>query len=158
MKVIFSIATAIYMSLVVINNLTDADSNFRFVKAVFSMEDVFSGDTNRWRALDSPAMHLSGFIAIVGMEFVIAFFLWMGSVQMVRCYNSDTDSYLRAKSKTTTGLGLAVLLWFTMFITIGGEWFLMWQSEKWNGMPTAFSLTIIFLLLLVFHQQRDHDK
>jgi len=34
----------------------------------------------------------------------------------------------------------------------------MWQSEKWNGMPTAFSLTIIFLLLLVFHQQRDHDK
>lgn len=122
------------------------------------MEDVFSGNVNRWRSLELPIVQVVGFSAILGMEFVIAFFLWMGSIGMIRSYNSDSGSYFKSKSKTTTGLALGVLLWFTMFITVGGEWFLMWQSEKWNALPTAFSLTIIFLLLLIFHQQRDHDK
>lgn len=158
LKIIFSFAVAIYMTLVVFNNLTDPNSNFRFVKAVFAMEDVFSGGTNRWRSLESPLSHVIGFSMIVGLEFVIAFFLWMGAVGMLWNYSSDTGAYLKSKMKTTVGFALGILLWFTMFITVGGEWFLMWQSEKWNAIPTAYSLTIIFLLLLIFNQQRDHDK
>ena len=32
---------------------------------------------------------------------------------------------------------MSILLWAGAFLTIGGEWFAMWQSEKWNGTETA---------------------
>ncbi len=32
---------------------------------------------------------------------------------------------------------MSVLLWAGAFLTIGGEWFAMWQSEKWNGTEVA---------------------
>jgi predicted small integral membrane protein len=45
-----------------------------------------------------------------------------------------------------------MLLWLGAFLTIGGEWFLMWQSQTWNGQDAAFKRFlvdgIIFLLLL----------
>ena len=157
LKIIFSFATAFYMTLVVLNNITDPDANYQFVRGVFSMEDVFSGETNRWRAFSSDGLVLLGFIFIVSLEAAIAFLLWRGSFGMLRNQNTTHEAYLNAKKYTTIGLGLGILLWFTLFISVGGEWFLMWQSEKWNALPTAFSLTIIFLLFLLFHQQHDHD-
>ena len=157
LKIIFSFAAAFYMTLVVLNNVTDPDANYQFVRGVFSMENIFSGETNRWRALSADGLVLMGFIFIVSLEAIIALLLWRGSFGMLRSQNASNEAYLNSKKYTTLGLGLGILLWFTLFITIGGEWFLMWQSEKWNALPTAFSLTIIFFLFLLFHQQHDHD-
>ena len=36
------------------------------------------------------------------------------------------------------GLALGFLLWQVGFMSIGGEWFGMWQSKDWNGVPSAF--------------------
>jgi predicted small integral membrane protein len=32
---------------------------------------------------------------------------------------------------------MSILLWAGAFLTIGGEWFAMWQSTKWNGTEAA---------------------
>jgi len=37
-------------------------------------------------------------------------------------------------------LTLACLLWFVAFLTVGGEWFLMWQSRTWNSQDAAFRM------------------
>ena len=46
-----------------------------------------------------------------------------------------------------------MLLWFAAFISVGGEWFLMWQSKIWNGQEEAFRMFavfgIVFLLLVL---------
>ena len=34
------------------------------------------------------------------------------------------------------------------FITIGGEWFLMWQSRIWNGQDTAFRMFTVEAMIL----------
>ncbi len=60
-----------------------------------------------------------------------------------------------AKTKTTIGLSLGILLWFFVFGAIAGEWFLMWQSDEWNAQDTAYFLTGIFLLFLIFHTQKE---
>ena len=60
-----------------------------------------------------------------------------------------------AKKLLALGLSLGVLLWFTLFIAIGGEWFLMWQSKNWNGQNNAFLLCICFLLFLIYLNQPD---
>jgi len=30
--------------------------------------------------------------------------------------------------------------WYFAFLTVGGEWFLMWQSRTWNGQEAALRM------------------
>jgi predicted small integral membrane protein len=44
------------------------------------------------------------------------------------------------------------LQWLVAFLSVGGEWFLMWQSKIWNGQDAAFRMFAcigIILILLV---------
>ena len=53
---------------------------------------------------------------------------------------------------------LGLLLWFLAFITVGGEWFLMWQSSKWNGLGPALRMfTVMALVLLVLNLPEDRS-
>ncbi len=74
---------------------------------------------------------------------------------MVNKLRAPSIEFKNAKKYTSFGLSLGVLLWFIVFIAIGGEWFLMWQSKNWNAQQTAFFLTCCFLLFLIFHSQED---
>ena len=42
-----------------------------------------------------------------------------------------------------------VLLFGVGFLAIGGEWFQMWQSEKWNGLQPALQNFLIATVALV---------
>jgi predicted small integral membrane protein len=33
---------------------------------------------------------------------------------------------------------------------IGGEWFGMWMSQQWNGVPSTFRYLTIIMLVLLF--------
>jgi predicted small integral membrane protein len=74
---------------------------------------------------------------------------------MARKLRAPATEFKNAKKYTSFGLSLGVLLWFIVFIAIGGEWFLMWQSKIWNAQNTAFFLTCSFLLFLIHHNQED---
>jgi len=44
-------------------------------------------------------------------------------------------------------------MWLVAFLSIGGEWFLMWQSKTWNGQEAAFRMfTVIGIVLLLVAQ------
>ena len=74
---------------------------------------------------------------------------------MMRRLHAPALEFNKAKQTAALGLALGVLLWFAVFISIGGEWFLMWQSKNWNAQPTAFFLTCCFLLFLIYLNQED---
>ena len=44
---------------------------------------------------------------------------------------------------------MSILLWAGAFLTIGGEWFAMWQSEKWNGTEAALRNFVVSGIALV---------
>ncbi|MCX7244313.1 MAG: DUF2165 family protein [Burkholderiales bacterium] len=46
------------------------------------------------------------------------------------------------------------------FFVVGGEWFCMWQSEKWNGVGSAFRFValIMFTLLFTAMPESENDK
>jgi len=52
---------------------------------------------------------------------------------------------------------LGVLLWFTGFVVVAGEWFLMWQSETWNAQQPAFIFAASFFLILMLLTREDQD-
>jgi predicted small integral membrane protein len=54
-----------------------------------------------------------------------------------------------------------MLLWSLGFITIGGEWFMMWESATWNGELAAlrmFMLNSMALLFLYVADLKDDDS
>jgi predicted small integral membrane protein len=154
-RISISLAFTIYMTLVCFNNITDYSSNFTFVSKVAGMEDVFSQETTGWRSIQDNTLHHIMYISIILVELCIAILLMSGSIKMISNYKSSAEVFQSSKKLTITALATAVLLFLIFFITIAGEWFLMWQSEQWNAQQTAFSLTTIFLLALIFMNQDE---
>ncbi len=154
-KIFFGASIGLYMVMVCFNNITDYDSNFQFVRMVSGMVDVFSKERTGWRAINSEVIHHMMYVFIIGWELSIAILTIFGTIKMTGNLKSGALEFNQSKKLLATGLSLGVILWFGMFITIGGEWFLMWQSKNWNGQNTAFLLCICFLLFLIYLNQHD---
>jgi hypothetical protein len=39
----------------------------------------------------------------------------------------------QAQRVAISGMTFSLLMWFVILLSVGGEWFLMWQSKMWNG-------------------------
>ena len=154
-KIFFGATIGLYMSIVCFNNITDYDSNFQFVRMVSGMTDVFSKEKTGWRSVNSETLDHIMYIFIIAWELTIAVLSITGILKMIKMLKTGATEFNQSKKLLQIGLSLGVILWFGMFITIGGEWFLMWQSKNWNGQNTAFLLCICFLLFLIHLNQRD---
>ena len=155
-KVLLVWAVAFFSSLVASNNLSDYDSNFNFVVHVLNMDTTFPGNRALWRAIHSPSLHHAAYGLIIFVEVVIAVLCWMGGFRLFSSIN-DSTLFDKAKGLAIIGLTLGITLWFTGFMTVGGEWFLMWQSQIWNGQQAAFRLVVILAVTLVYVVQPDGE-
>lgn len=155
-KILFGASIGLYMTIVCFNNLTDYDSNFQFVRMVSGMSDVFSKEKTGWRSVNNKIFHHIMYLFIIVWEVTITILTISGTIKMTRNLKSETPEFNQSKKLLAAGLSFGIILWFGMFITIGGEWFLMWQSKNWNGQNTAFLLCICFLLFLIYLNQHDN--
>ncbi|MBA3754779.1 MAG: DUF2165 domain-containing protein [Nitrosomonas sp.] len=156
-KVILVWSVALFASLVAFNNLTDYDSNFVIVKHILTMDTTFPDNQGLWRVIESPAVHHMVYGVIILTELVIAGLCGWGGWRLYQNIEHPT-AFNQAKSLAILGLTLGFILWFTGFMTIGGEWFLMWQSEIANGQQAAFRLVMIIGVVLVYLTQTDQEK
>jgi predicted small integral membrane protein len=156
-KISFGISVGLYMLLVCINNITDYNANFQFVSKVSGMDDIFSREKNGWRAIHSLMLQHIFYMFLIAWELMVTVFIILGVARMLRKFRDETSEFMKAGKSLRTGLFLGIILWFTMFVTVGGEWFLMWQSKIWNGQNTAFMLAICFLLFLIYQNQPDNN-
>ena len=135
---------ALNMLLVVLGNITDYGTNEAFVQHVLAMDTTF-GEGLKWRAITSPAIVTVVYVVIIVWEAISAILLTAGTVAYAR---GREDS---ARTLASAGLLMVVALFLGGFITIGGEWFAMWQSKDWNGIGAALRMVTIagFALVLV---------
>ena len=156
-KLLLVCALALYHSLVVFNNLTDFDSNYQFVRHVLMMDSTFPGNHGLWRAIAAPGVHLAFYIGIIAWEAAITALLWWGAFRLGRVVRGPVAAFNTAKRVPVLGLTLSLLLWLVAFLSIGGEWFLMWQSRTWNGEEAAFRMFAVvgIVLLIVMHADTE---
>ena len=150
-------AIALFASLVTFGNLTDYNTNFAFVEHVMSMDTIFPFSTIRYRAVASPALHHAAYALIIAAEAVTAALCWIGAALLVRRLRADARTFNRAKTFAVVGLALGFLLWQVGFMSIGGEWFGMWQSQQWNGVPSAFRYLMTIIAVLIFVALPDQE-
>lgn len=150
-KILLVAAIAFFYTLVVFNNSTDYASNYQFVHHVLLMDTTFPGNHGMWRAIHPDAAHTVFYDGIISWEALTMVLAWIGAIQLARALRKPAAAFNRAKRFSVIALTIALLLWFVAFISVGGEWFLMWQSKIWNGQEAAFRMFactgIVFLLL-----------
>lgn len=151
-------AVALFALLVAANNVLDYGSNFAFVQHVLSMDTTFPDNMLRGRAITAAWAHHLAYWLIIAAEALTGLLCAAGCVRMLRARGADVIAFRRAKQLASWGLFTGIVLWFSGFMTIGAEWFLMWQSSEWNGQQPAFRFTMILFATLIFlHQSEPQD-
>lgn len=156
-KTLMVAALGLFAFLVAFGNITDYGSNFAFVHHVFLMDTIFPDATIKYRAIEAEWIHHLGYIGIIILEsltsllcFAGAWHLWRNRKQTARVFN-------RSKKVAVAGLTLGFLTWQVAFMSVGGEWFGMWMSAQWNGVPDAFRFFITILGVLIYLVHKDEE-
>ncbi|HTZ60174.1 MAG TPA: DUF2165 domain-containing protein [Acidobacteriaceae bacterium] len=150
-KAVLLLALAFYYTLVVFNNTNDYHSNLNFVTHVLRMDTTFPGNNGMWRAIQSPAVAFAFFVSIVIWEIITGALLWFAGFRLLSNLRSSAGVFNAAKKPGVIALTLSLLMWLTAFLSVGNEWFLMWQSKQWSGESGAdhmFAIAGIILLYL----------
>ena len=156
-KISLVAAIALCASLVASGNLSDYNTNFVFVEHVLSMDTIYPFSTIKYRAVTNPALQHTAYIVIIITQVIIAVLCWIGAISLMRNIRADAGLFNRRKTFATLGLTLGFLLWQVGFMSIGGEWFGMWQSQQWNGVPSAFRFVIAISVVLILVSMPDYD-
>jgi predicted small integral membrane protein len=158
-KMLLVFAVAVFYSFVVFNNTTDYNSNYQFVRHVLMMDATFPGNRGMWRALNSPTVHTAFYVGIIAWEGITMILCCWGGVNLARALRGTALKFNGAKRVAIAGLTLALLMWLLAFLSVGGEWFLMWQSKSWNGQDAAFRMfTVIGIVLLLVGQPDGEEQ
>ncbi|MFF1607448.1 DUF2165 domain-containing protein [Amycolatopsis sp. NPDC058278] len=135
--------TALQMALIAFGNITDFGTNQAFVQHVLAMDTTFRSPDMMWRAITSPGLLNTAYVVIIAWEVLTAVVLIAAFVAWLR------GSVSAGRTLSTLGWVMWVLLFGVGFLAIGGEWFQMWQSEKWNGLQPALQNFLIATVALV---------
>lgn len=156
-KAAMVLALSSFAFLVSFNNITDYGSNFAFVQHVFSMDTTFPGNAAMYRAITNPALWHAGYWLIILGESLTCILLLIGGIKLFAARNQSAQAFNDAKDWTIAGATIGFLVWFVGFMVVGGEWFLMWQSQSWNGQDAAFKFYMSILAVLIFVMQPERE-
>jgi predicted small integral membrane protein len=157
-KTLLVAGVAVFYTLVIFNNLTDFNSNYQFVQHVLSMDTTFPGNNGMWRAMPSPTWHLAFYLSIIAWEIATAILLWWGCARLFVALRLTAVEFNGAKQVPVMALTVSSLMWLVAFLSVGGEWFLMWQSPNWNGQEAAFRNFVVVGMVLLILLQTDTDQ
>jgi predicted small integral membrane protein len=157
-KTLLVLAVGFFYALVVFNNLSDYGSNYQFIRHVLMMDSTFPGNNGMWRAINSPAVHKIFYWTIIVWESVTTTLLWWGGLRLVKSLLGFGAEFVKMKNVAIAGLTLSLLMWLVAFLSVGGEWFLMWQSPTWNGQGAAFRMFTVIGIVLLFVAQPEADE
>ena len=154
MQALLAGAAGLQLAVIAWNNCVDWGSNYAFVQHVLSMDTVFPGSSLVSRAATAPWVHAVFYATIIGWETAAAALCLAGAWRMSRALHDGVKHY-EAKGLAATGLTLSLLLWLVAFLTVGGEWFAMWQSSKWNGVEAAGRMFAVHGIVLLLMRGRE---
>ena len=156
-KLLLLAGIALNYTLVVFNNVTDFDSNYQFVHHVLLMDSTFPGNHGMGRAIPSPGLQLAFYFSIITWEIATTILLWWGVMRLLRALRLPAEAFNAAKRVAVMALTLSLLMWLVAFLDVGAEWFLMWQSQTWNGQEAAFRMFAVVGVVLLILLQPDAE-
>lgn len=140
--------TASYYAVVAFDNITNPSSNWVFVKGVTGMDGVPPDSRFGWRALAEGPFQVALYVAIIGGEVLTAVLMAIGGIGGMR-RSWKHEPWLGTQRWSLAGCGLGLLIFFLGFIVLGGNWWVMYLNDKWNGLDAAFQNSVLTALTLI---------
>jgi predicted small integral membrane protein len=156
-KIATAFSIAAFFTLVTFGNLTDYGTNFAFVQHVLAMDTIFATSSIKYRAITDPAVHHAAYRLIIATQATISALCWAGVFQLLWRVRDAATRFNQSKDLIVVALTLGFLLYQFGFVTIGGEWFGMWMSQQWNGVPSAFRFVVTIIAVLIFVSLPDRE-
>jgi len=145
-------ALALQHLLYAIQNLLNPKQAHGFVQAVFAQDEAPLYPRSMMPALRHPALTWLALIVIIGFELGAGTLLAVGAFKMSGAIDSPAD-FVAASEWAILGCGVALVLWFGLFLTIAAALFQMWQMELGEGaMRGAFYSGMFSAVVLVLLQ------
>jgi predicted small integral membrane protein len=142
----------LFAVIVVLNNVTDYQSNFRLTQNVMGMDTTFPDNKLRWRAIRSVGAHHAVYWLIIALEATAGLLCLWGAFELHAVRDASVQEFHAAKSTAFVGLAAGFTVWFALFMIGAGQWFASWQSKEWNGQDAAFRfympIAAVFVILL----------
>ena len=156
-KTALTAALGFFMLLVVFGNITDYGSNYGFVSHVLAMDTTFPGNSIMWRSIQSVPVYHAFYISIILWESAACVLLFAGAWKLWAARGATAPAFQQAKGLAVAGLTLNLLQWLVAFLSVGAEWFAMWQSKSWNGQEAAARMFMVAGIILIFLNSRDEE-
>ncbi|MDW5415782.1 DUF2165 domain-containing protein [Iodobacter sp. CM08] len=159
-KGVLALSIGLFGILVASGNLLDYQSNWQFVQHVLAMDKMeswFEGSVLQQRAIHNPTVQTVFYIGIIIGEALFGLLCTLGGLLILSSLFKDKIRYLTfGKISFTLGALMAILVWYTGFAVIGGEYFAMW-ANKWNGQMKAYAFISFILLSLMYISQAEQQ-
>lgn len=140
MKSILLFFVAVMALIAGYNNFIYPEINKIYVKHTMIMDTTYDSRQRR-RAITSPMVHNLAHYGIAVAELVCGLLcLISAGLHLVK------SSYARVVG--IAGLLTGIGIWFFGFRAIAGEWFGMWQSKEYNGLPDGERIALALLGIL----------
>jgi predicted small integral membrane protein len=158
LKSLLVLSIGLYGVLVSSGNIVDYDNNWQLVQNVLSMstmEPWFKGDVLKNRAVTNEGIQQAIYLAIITGETIFGILCSIGGIQMLWGLATGRLSlFVKGKMWFTLGCIPALLVWYTGFVVIGGEYFAMWGNQ-WNGQKTAYTFMTFIMISLFYISQAE---
>ncbi|WP_028932355.1 DUF2165 family protein [Pseudonocardia spinosispora] len=117
---------ATYLSIFVLNNITDPGTNSAAIPRMMTMrelrEDPPLGQGVLWRAIESPAVHRVAYLLVIAVQAVTALVLWYAVILLVSALFTGGTGIALA----VANLGLALFVALFLGFVLTGLWFTYW--------------------------------
>ena len=107
--------------------------------------------------MNSAAAQTAFYVGIIAWQAVTMTLCWWGGWRLARAWRLSAQEFGRAKQLAIVRLTSSLIKWLVVFLSVGGEWFLMWQSKDWNGQDAAFRMFTVVGIVLLFVALPESD-
>ncbi|WP_293937289.1 DUF2165 domain-containing protein [Iodobacter sp.] len=159
-KGVLALSIGLFGILVASGNVLDYQSNWQFVQHVLAMDKMeswFEESVLQQRAIHNPTLQTVFYIGIIIGEALFGLLCTIGGLLILSStFKGNTQHLTLGKISFTLGALMAILIWYTGFAVIGGEYFAMW-ANKWNGQMKAYAFISFILLSLMYISQAEQQ-
>ena len=148
LKALLAGGYAAYLTLFVLNNVTDPVTNRGAIEPMMTMRGLKAdpplGQGAVWRAIDSPLIHRTAYRIVIVFQAIAAALLWRATVMLIEAgaggyHGGDIRSAVAAAN-----LGLFVFVALALAFVLTGLWFVSWVKMG----PVEQAHTTLLLIAL----------
>jgi len=151
LKIILVVFVALQGLFYALQNLVNLQAAHAFVSSVLSMANHAVYPNHFGPALGAAPLTWTALGIIIAGEFAVGLLALQGAYDMFASRRASAAVFAHAKRYAILACGVAVALWFGLFMVLGGAYFQMWQTPEGSGaFHSAFMYAAIAALVMIF--------